>query len=244
MPSRPVPHPKPDPAFGAARKPSQRYNQHMTSKKANGQHHADAPTHDGPVYWECTTCGFLSHDPGFADPAHKCPACGSAVGPRRLFPPDRLRRVDERIRRYQADGESEVVVILVATFLEALMEDMLARIMSAEGASTKLSQAVLDTLRSVGQRIGKLFPTLTGVQFEDAAAEAGLPEFPRRWRDLRSERNAFIHDASFEGIREELGDTSARDAIELLDQAYLLFVRINNRFVAGQRHRRKDDLRP
>jgi hypothetical protein len=204
-----------------------------------------APTeHDGPVYWECTTCGFLSHEPGFADTATKCSACGSGVGPRRIFPAERLRRVDERIRRYDADGESEVVVILVATFLESLMEDMLARIMAAEGASVHLRAAVLDTMRSVGQRIGKLFPTLTGVAFEDAAAEAGLPEFPRRWRTLRAERNAFIHDAAFEGAREALGAASATEALELLDQAYRLFVRINNRFVAGQRHRRRGDEQP
>lgn len=161
-----------------------------------------------------------------------------------MFPPERLRRVDERIRHYDADGESEVVVILVAAFLESLMEDMLARIMAAEGASVKLRAAVLDTLRSVGQRIGKLFPTLTGVQFEDAAVESGFREFPRRWRALRSERNAFIHDAAFEGAREMLGASSATEALELLDQAYLLFVRINNRFVAGQRHRRRGDEQP
>ena len=196
------------------------------------------------MYWECETCGYLSRDPSFADVAKRCPACGSATGTRRMFPPDRLRRVDARIRRYNEDGESEVVVILAATFLESLLEDMLARIMAAEGASVQLRAAVLDTLRSVGQRLGKLFPTLTGVQFEEAAAEAGLPEFPRRWRALRSERNGFIHDAAFEGAREELGDASAREALALLDQAYKLFVRINNRFVAGTRHRRKDDQRP
>jgi hypothetical protein len=209
--------------------------------------HASQPApheHDGPVYWECVTCGFLSHDPGFADAAKKCPACSSLVGPRRMFPPDRLRRVDARIRRYDADGESEVVVILVATFLESLLEDMLARIMAAEGASVRLRAAVLDTMRSVGQRIGKLFPTLTGVAFEDAANEAGLPQFPRRWRTLRAERNAFIHDAAFEGAREELGDASAKEALALLDQGYRLFVWINNRFVAGVRHRRRDDTRP
>ena len=135
-----------------------------------------------------------------------------------MFPPDRLRRVDARIRRYDAEGESEVVVILAATFLESLLEDMLARIMAAEGASVQLRAAVLDTLRSVGQRLGKLFPTLTGVQFEEAAGQAGLPEFPHRWRALRSERNAFIHDAAFEGAREELGEASAREALALLDQ--------------------------
>jgi hypothetical protein len=211
--------------------------------------HPSTPPHDGagndgPVYWECAVCGYLSHEPSFADESRHCSACGSTTGPRRMFPPDRLRRVDERIRRYDADGESEVVVILVATFLESLMEDMLARIMASEGASVKLRAAVLDTLRSVGQRIGKLFPTLTGVQFEDAAVESGFREFPRRWRALRAERNAFIHDAAFEGTREQLGTASAREALSLLDEAYALFVRINNRFVAGARHRRTDDERP
>jgi hypothetical protein len=214
----------------------------MTS--ANPHTPSESPDHDGPVYWECPTCGFLSADLGFRDVAEGCPACRSTLGPRRMFPPERLRRVDARIRRYGADGESEVVVILVATFLESLMEDMLARIMAAEGASVKLRAAVLDTLRSVGQRIGKLFPTLTGQQFEDAATKSGFGEFPPRWRALRAERNAFIHDAAFEGAREQLDAASAKEALELLDEAYALFVRINNRFVAGVRHRRKDDGRP
>jgi hypothetical protein len=212
----------------------------MTS--ANRHPRGPAPSNqDGPIYYECLTCGFLSHDPTFADVAKHCPACDSDVGPRRVFPPDRLRRVDARIRRYDREGESEVVVILVATFLESLLEDMLARIMAAQGATIRLRAAVLDTLRSVGQRLGKLFPTLTGTAFEDAATEAGLPEFPRRWRELRSERNAFIHDASFETAREELGAASAKEAVMLLDQGYKLFVRINNRFVAGVRHRRNGD---
>ena len=214
----------------------------MTSADSHARGPAPAPDIGGPVYWECSECGYLSHDPEFADVAHKCPTCSGASGTRRTFPPDRLRRVDARIRRYQAEGENEVVVILVATLLESLLEDMLARIMQAEGASMKLSAAVLDTLRSVGQRIGKLFPTLTGVVFEDAAAEAGLPEFPKRWRALRAERNAFIHDAAFEGAREELGEAVAKEATALLDQSYRLFVRINNRFVAGVHARRKGDV--
>jgi hypothetical protein len=202
------------------------------------------PENNGPIFWECTTCGFLSSDPAFAEETKCCSACGSSLGPRRIFPPDRLRRIDERIRGYDAESESEIVVILVATFLESLMEDMLARIMAAEGASVRLRAAVLDTLRSVGQRIGKLFPTLTGIPFEAAAAEAGMPDFPRKWRTLRAERNEFIHDASFGGTREALGPVAAKDAIELLDNAYALFVRINNDFVAGKRHRRKGDDRP
>ena len=139
------------------------------------------------------------------------------------------------------DGEHEVVVILVATFLETVLEDMLARIMAAEGASVKLRAGVLDTQRSIGQRIGKLYPTLVGEQFEVSAAKAGFPEFPRQWRVLRSERNAFIHDAAFDGQKESLSAETAADSLRLLDQAYALFVHINNRFVAGDKSRRNSD---
>lgn len=190
-----------------------------------------------PLYWECPECGFLSTDERFAAGETRCPACGAVGDHRRQFPPDRLRRLDARIRRYQAEGEDEIVVILAATFLESLVEDILARIMEAQGAGVRLRATVLDTQRSVGQRIGKLFPALTGMQFEDAAAELGFREFPRRWRALRAERNAFIHDSSFEGAREELTEATANEAMTLLDQGYRLFVLINNRFVADGRRR-------
>ena len=208
----------------------------MTSAKPQGR----VPS-EPPHFIECPDCGFISADPAFADHSRACPKCGSAGDGRRPFPADRIRRVDTRIRRYHADGEHEVVVILVATFLETLLEDMLARNMAAEGASVQLRAGVLDTQRSVGQRIGRLFPTLVGEQFEEAAAKAGFPEFPRQWRELRTERNAFIHDAAFDGQRESLSAETARQSLVLLGQAYALFVEINNRFVAGEKHRRTTD---
>jgi hypothetical protein len=200
------------------------------------------PIPAAPLYRECPACAYISAEKGFVVGTHRCPRCEDLGDSRRTFPAERIRRIDERIRRYHDDGEHEVVVILVATFLETLLEDMLARIMAAEGASVKLRAGVLDTQRSVGQRIGKLFPTLTGEQFEVAAEKAGLAEFPHGWRRLRAERNAFIHDAAFEGQRESLSIETAAEALRLLDSAYALFVQINNRFVAGDKHRRRADL--
>ena len=119
---------------------------------------------------------------------------------------------------------------------------MLARIMAAEGASVKLRAGVLDTQRSVGQRIGKLFPTLTGEQFEDAAAEAGLPRVPapvaraaHRAQRLHPRRRLR------RPARDRSSQQTAEEALHLLDQAYALFVLINNRFVAGEKHRRRND---
>jgi hypothetical protein len=188
-----------------------------------------------PVYHECPRCGYLSAEPRFGAGEVTCPSCSASPDGRRLFPPERLARLDARIRRYQAEHDHEIVVILAATFLESLIEDILARIMEAHGSDVRLRALVLDTQRSVGMRIGKLFPALTGEQFEDAAAQLGFREFPRRWRRLRTERNAFIHDSAFEGPREELNAATASEAMELLDQAYRLFVGVNNRFVAGPR---------
>lgn len=189
-----------------------------------------------PDYWECPVCGFISGDPRFLDPAHPCPECGAAGVERRRFPTDRVRRLDERIRAYNKDGDYEIVVILVMALLETILEDILDRILEAHGADVHVRRVLIDSQRAIGVRIGKIFPALTGVEFEDAAAELGYRDFPYRWRDMRGARNAFIHDSPFNSPREQLDEGMGNDAMQLLDQAYKLFVLMNNRFVAdGQR---------
>jgi hypothetical protein len=89
----------------------------------------------------------------------------------------------------------------------------------------------MDTQRSIGVRIGKMFPSLTGEEFEEAAAELGYRDFPYRWRQMREARNAFIHDSPFNGAQESLVPSMGDDAMGLLDQSYRLFVSLNNRFV-------------
>lgn len=123
-------------------------------------------------------------------------------------------------------------MILVAAFLEAILEDIIDRILVAHGADVTVREVVLDGQRAIGGRIGRLFPHLTGEQFEEAAAELGYRDFPVRWREVRAARNAFIHDSPFSGPRETIDAPMAEQAMELLGQAYRLFVLINNRFVA------------
>lgn len=190
------------------------------------------PAAEAPLFWECPACGYLSSDPKFADVATRCPLCSRTDGVRRQFPPDRQRQLDSRIRRYHAEGEWEIVVILAAALLEALLEDILDRIMAAHGADVPLRSTVLDTVRAIGGRIGKLFPELTGVEFEEAAAESGFRDFPKRWRKIREVRNAFIHDTPYRDLQGELDGKTAAEAMALLDHAYRLFVSLNNRFVA------------
>lgn len=190
-----------------------------------------------PTYWECPVCGFLSADQRFLDREHPCPRCGATGAERRVFPTDRIRRLDERIRSYHAQGDSEIVIILVMAFLEAVLEDILDRLMKVHGADLPMRRTLMDMQRSIGARIGKVFPSLAGEEFEDAAAELGYRDFPKRWRHMREARNAFIHDSPFNGSADGLSDAMATDAMELLDQAYELFVLMNNKFVAGA-HRR------
>lgn len=204
------------------------------SKKGHKQH-APATTYGLPRYWECPGCGYLSADPKVGRGEEACPGCTLEGSPRE-FPPARLQRLHERIHGYFIDNEPEIVVILAATFLESLLEDILARIMEAQGTSVEVRALVLDTQRAIGMRVSKLFPALTGQQFDDAVAELGFEDFPRRWRQLRQDRNAFIHDSTFNGPREELTIETAREAMRLLDHAYQVFVLLNNRFVANGKH--------
>jgi len=205
----------------------------MSAKPAK-KHNTVFAEADGraPDYWECPVCGFISGDPRFLDLAHACPECGAAGVERRRFPTDRVRRLDERIRAYNKDGDYEIVVILVMALLETILEDILDRVLEAHGADVRVRKVLIDSQRAIGVRIGKIFPALTGVEFEDAAAELGYRDFPYRWRDMRGARNAFIHDSPFNSPREQLDQSMGRDAMQLLDQAYKLFVLMNNRFVA------------
>jgi hypothetical protein len=207
---------------------------------------APKPAAAAPVFRECTECGYLSSDPAFADVRAKCPLCGRTDGEKRTFPPDRQRRLDDRIRVYFGQGEWEIVVILGAALLEALLEDILDRIMAAHGADIAVRGTVLDNVRAIGTRIGRLFPQLTGTEFEDAADKLGYRDFPKRWRDLRSQRNAFIHDTPYRDFTEGLDKNVAAETIALLDQAYELFVSLNNTFVADALKGRKrvSDLTP
>lgn len=200
------------------------------TQPGGGAQPAHAP--HAPLYWECPACGFLSANLSLADLAALCPECGATGIERRTFPNDRLRRLDERIRRYYIEDEPEIVVILGAAFLEAILEDILARIMAAHGADVSIRRALMDAQRAIGGRIGHVFPELTGVEFEDVAEELGFRDFPKRWRTLRSQRNDFIHDSPFNGDVPELGAATASEAMLLMDQSYKLFVLINNRFVA------------
>ena len=204
----------------------------MKPRQVKGTVHRPQKVDGAPVYYECPACGYLSADPRFGGGEIDCPICSAPPSERRIFPPERLRRLDNRIRTYERDGDFEIVVILAATFLETLLEDILDRIMETRGADVAIRAAVLDGQRAVGQRISRLFPMLTGEQFEDAAEEAGFRDFPHRWRELRATRNAFIHDAPYAGARETIDTQMAKQAMVLLDQAYKLFVLINNRFVA------------
>jgi hypothetical protein len=200
---------------------------------ANASRHQVAG--QAPVYYECPSCGWLSSHRDFRDVrGAECTTCAghAEIADARTFPTERLRRLDRRIRRYHLDGEHEITVILASAFLEALLEDIIDRILTAHGADVGVRRVVMEGQRSIGQRLGRVFPHLTGAEFEDAAAELGYRDFPHRWRQLRAARNAFIHDSPFRGTHESLDQHWADEAMTLLDQAYQLFVSLNNRFAA------------
>lgn len=214
----------------------------MSNKKNHSRHRnrhrdgsvRDRPAESAPSYFECPECGYLSDDERFGKPDSACPACGAVAAMRRSFPTDRLRRLDGRIRRYHGEEEHEIVVILVAAFLEAILEDIIDRILIAQHANLPVRRLVLDAERGIGGRLAHVFPKLTGGSFEATAASLGYDSFAHDWREMRNARNAFIHDSPFHGPQETLDEGLGEQAMVLLDQAYRLFVSINNTFVAGK----------
>jgi predicted RNA-binding Zn-ribbon protein involved in translation (DUF1610 family) len=201
------------------------------------------PRKMAPSYFECPACGLLSDDPAFAGPGMPCPECGATSVDRRPFPTTRLRRLDSRIRHYHEEQEHEIIVILVAAFLEAALEDIIDRMLIAQGARLPLRRLVLDSERGIGGRLSRVFPALTTGSFDTVAEDLGFESFAGEWRAMRSARNAFIHDSPFQGPQETLDAGLAHEAMILLDQAYLLFELINNTFVAGE-HATEDPLTP
>jgi hypothetical protein len=200
------------------------------------------PHHDRaagpPTFHECPACCFLSPDPAFVDPATTCRSCGATGGERRVYPARRLRRLDARVREYHAAAEHEIVVILVAAFLEAVLEDIIDRLLLVRGADIEVRRLLLDGNRAIGARVMRIFPQLTHEDFEEVASELGFREFPKRWHQLRDARNAFIHDSPFHGPQESIDAHLGDEAMALLDQAYDLFVLINNKFVSDSRQGR------
>ena len=77
-----------------------------------------------------------------------------AARPRRAraapSPPSACAGSTRASARYHGEGENEIVVILVAAFLEAILEDIIDRILVGHGADLPVRRAVLDTQRAIG----------------------------------------------------------------------------------------------
>ena len=85
------------------------YNRRVKPKQVKGEIHACAE-HEAPRYWECPECGYLSADPDFGGGVKPCPHCGAPGDSRRVFPPERLHKLDGRIR-CQAAVEGGAVAV-------------------------------------------------------------------------------------------------------------------------------------
>ena len=172
------------------------YNAHVTSNPTpKPESVADA----APFYRECPVCGYISSEHGFVDGSRPCPRCSTPGDSRRTFPAERIRRLDERIRSYQTQGDDEIVVILVMTLPR---DDSRGHPRPHDGRTRRGPEAARRVIWIASARSASASArssrTLAGEEFEEAAAELGYRDFPKRWRPMREARNAFIHDSPFD----------------------------------------------
>jgi hypothetical protein len=164
----------------------------------------------------CPHCALADTNPTRAEAGHKCGSCGKRAdaGSPLYFSSNVLSLVDlmqeifhlpestlklpgsETGRRI---GHYLVLVILFCTLTEVLFQQFLEECMSRMGLQARIQDRLLRDNLYMHQRMKRLFPTLTGNTWMDAAKKLGRRnkqnyEKTARFYEQASEvRNEFLH---------------------------------------------------
>lgn len=156
------------------------------------------------TYGDCQECRliFEGWEP-LAVPRERvpCPSCGSLSG--LPWPPMWAEGLLEKAFESVADGPEDegVSVTLVASALEIMLECDVAALLEREGASSLLTDWLIENQWTVDSRI-ELLRKVGGVSIKSVARSVGCQLFPEQWKRLREDRNRFVHrgEACFEEV--------------------------------------------
>jgi hypothetical protein len=209
-------------------------------------------------FWICPQCGVVDEHPGRRMAGNRCHVCGerSDRPSPRYFTSNVLSLVDLMQEVYHSkpgtglqlnepengrrNGHQLILVILFCTVTEVLFQQFLEECMSKMGLQAIIQDRLLRDNLYMHQRMKRLFPTLTGATWLDAAKQLGRRQKQNyekavRFYEQASEvRNEFLHRGGDWVIP---GDMPAQ-CLRLLKPLILLFVDLHNSYVADAGRKR------
>jgi len=201
----------------------------------------------------CTSCKIVDNDIERIEVGYKCPTCGIAGnGARSYFPMsvhnliDLMQEFYHFKQQFDEDSESAMtdtrneanhqlaVVILFCTLVEVLLQHFLERLMTKLELPLKIQDRLLNDNMSTRQRVEKLFPALTGVQWNAAIkklneqVELNYIETLEFCKHAAEKRNIFLHRGIKYAIPKDMPETCLRQIWPVVN----LFVSLHNEFIA------------
>lgn len=209
-------------------------------------------------FWICPNCGIVDEHPGRRQGGGKCPSCGERNDrPSPLyFTSNVLSLIDLMQEIYHSksgsglqlpesengrrNGHQLVLVILFCTVTEVLFQQFLEECMSRMGLHAKIQDRLLRDNLYMHQRMKRLFPTLTGATWMDAAKQLGRREkqnyekVTRFYEQASEVRNEFLHRGGDWVIPGDMPEQCLR----LLKPLIRFFVDLHNEHVANEGRKR------
>lgn len=201
----------------------------------------------------CTSCKIVDNDIDRIDVGYKCPNCGIAGNVARSYFPmsvhnliDLMQEFYHLKQRFDADSEPAMnetqndtnhqlaVVILFCTLVEVLLQHFLECLMTKLGLPPKIQDRLLNDNISTRQRVEKLFPALTGLQWNatikrlNEQVELNYVETLEFCKRAAEKRNIFLHRGIKYAIPKDMPETCLRQIWTIVN----LFVSLHNEFVA------------
>lgn len=203
-------------------------------------------------FWICPHCGIVDSNPTRAEAGHRCNPCGQkSDGPTPGYFTSNIRSLIDLMQElYHVKPESTlnlpvpetekkkghqlVLVILFCTLTEVLFQQLLEECMSRMNLPAKIQDRMLRDNLYMHQRMKRLFPTLTGATWMEAADHLGKRhkqnyEKTARFYEQASEvRNEFLHRGGDWVIPNEMPEQCLRQIKPLV----LFFVDLHNEYVS------------
>jgi hypothetical protein len=198
------------------------------------------------IFLICDVCAVVDTDQERIRFGHPCSACGSASRRGTIYfglPVSILINLIQEASETRLDcGPTTVrpvtaheiaTVVFFCTLAEVLVEHFLRELMTAQRIPRGAVKLLLEDNLYLRQRVGKLFPALTGYKWKDAIQDLGgqnkalFAEASQFYVRAAAARNSFLHKGNKWAIKSDMRANCLTHAATLVS----LFAALHNHFV-------------